>query len=238
MKKIKKQKKVHTQNIKEKSVKPHLGKSEKKASNVKSVKDRKRVIVVHGWSGDISKGWFPWLKENLESRGFEVIMEPMPSPESPNIEEWVPKLRDISGNVDDNTYFIGHSIGCQTIIRMLEKLESEKAGGAVFVAGWLDLKDEVYKENPKLEKQTRKIAKPWIDTEIDFTKVQSKFYPGRITAIFSDDDPYVDISNAEMFKQKLGARILIENGKGHYSETEIEVLPIIVEEILRISRKK
>jgi uncharacterized protein len=219
--------------------------NQKKASSNNNIKknkinatDRKKVIVVHGWDGDVNKGWFPWLRANLESQGFEVVMEQMPNTANPNIEEWIPTLKKLSGSVDNNTYFIGHSIGCQTIIRMLENLESEKAGGAIFLAGWFNLKEDTYKENPKKEKQTRKIARPWIDTSIDFSKVQSKFSPGKVTAIFSDDDPYVDISNAEMFKQKLGARILIENGKGHYSELEIDMLPIIVEELMRIAEKE
>jgi predicted alpha/beta hydrolase family esterase len=165
-------------------------------------------------------------------------MEQMPDSNAPKIEVWTEVLKDISGDVDEKTYFVGHSIGCQTIIRMLEKHESKKVGGAIFLAGWFHLKDFTYKEEPKLEKLKRQIAEPWINNTIDFSKVQSRFDPGTITAIFSDNDPYVDIINAEIFKQKLGARILVESGKGHYSEEEIDVLPIIVQEMLRISKEK
>ena len=203
---------------------------------INSRTDSKRVIVVHGWSGDINKGWFPWLKKTLEKQGFSVIMERMPDADQPKIDIWTEHLKNISGNIDEQTYFIGHSIGCQTIIRMLEKHQSEKVGGAVFLAGWFNLKEDTYKEDPKYEMKTRNIAAPWINTRIDFTKVQSKFSPGTVTAIFSDDDPYVDLNNAEAFKQKLDARILIENGKGHFSEEEVDSIPILVEEILRISK--
>jgi uncharacterized protein len=204
-------------------------------NNNNSDKNSKKVIVVHGWSGDVSKGWFPWLKKTLEGQGFDVTMEKMPNPEKPEIDVWIERLKRISGKINEQTYFIGHSIGCQTIIRMLEKHESEKVGGAVFLAGWFDLKENTYTENPKSEKESRKIAAPWITKDIDFTKVQSKFPPGTVTAIFSDDDPYVDLNNAETFKKWLDARVIIENGKGHYSEEETEIIPILLEELLRIS---
>ncbi|MGV8141183.1 MAG: RBBP9/YdeN family alpha/beta hydrolase [Candidatus Woesearchaeota archaeon] len=199
---------------------------------------KKKVVIVHGWEGDVSKGWFPWLKKELESKGFKVIMEQMPDSEAPDIEKWIPTLINLSGKIDDDTYFIGHSIGCQTIIRMLERLELDRVGGAIFLAGWFDLNEDTYKENPEKEEETRNIALPWIYTDIDFQKVQSKFPPGNITAIFSEDDPYVNISNAEMFKQKLGARILMEDGKKHFSESEIDMLPIILDELLRIVSKE
>ena len=200
-------------------------------------KSPKRVIIVHGWNGDINKGWFPWIKKELETQGFKVIMERMPNPGRPQIDEWIGMLKSLSGNIDERTYFIGHSIGCQTIMRMLEKIESEKIGGAVFLAGWFDLTEHTYKENPKMEKEMRKIAEPWISTRFDLYKVKSKFIPGTVTAIFSEDDPYVDLKNAEAFKQWLDARIIIENGKGHFEEAKISQMPLLIEEILRISKE-
>jgi len=174
--------------------KPIKTSNNKKSS--KTIKLAKKIIIVHGWSGDVNKGWFPWLKKILEGQGFNVVMEKMPEADKPKMELWVEQLKNISGKVDEQTYFIGHSIGCQTIIRMLEKHQSERVGGAIFLAGWFNLKEYTYKENPDSEIESRRVAAPWINTTIDFTKVQSKFYPGTITAIFSDNDPYVDLNNA------------------------------------------
>ena len=201
----------------------------------------KKVVVVHGWDGDINKEWFPWLRSTLESHGFKVIMEQMPNPAFPKIEEWISALKNHCGNIDEQTYFVGHSIGCQTIIRMLEKVDptsDTKAGGAIFLAGWFKLKEDTFKENPENEEKTRMIAGPWLEENINFEIVQTRLPQGKIVAIFSDNDPYVDIVNAEIFKQKFGARILIESGKGHYTGNEnIKTIPIIIEELLRITRE-
>ena len=98
--------------------------------------------MIHGWGGAGSGGWFDWLKRELSKKGFQVTAFDMPDTANPKIESWVGYLRDnIDVNViDENTYFIGHSIGCQTILRFLEKLHKHKrVAGCAFVAPWLDL---------------------------------------------------------------------------------------------------
>jgi|GEM_PF-376486 len=211
-------------------------KNDSKNDSPKKRKTFGKVIIVHGWDSDISKGWHPWLKGTLESQGFEVIMRQMPHTDAPSINEWVEALCDVSGKIDKDTYFIGHSIGCQAIIRALEKYDVKNVGGAIFIAGWFNLKDKAYTEDPKTERASRRIARPWIQNAIDFSKVQSKLPPERVVAIFSDDDPYVDMDNARIFKEKLGARIIVENGRGHYdSEDNLATLPLVVEEFLRMA---
>ena len=79
----------------------------------------KRVFIVHGWDGYPEEGWFPWLKKELEAKDFEVYVPQLPDAENPRIYKWVPKLAEIVGVPDEQTYFIGHSMGCQTIARYL-----------------------------------------------------------------------------------------------------------------------
>ena len=33
---------------------------------------KKRVFIVHGWDGYPEEVWFPWLKKELEAKGFEA----------------------------------------------------------------------------------------------------------------------------------------------------------------------
>ena len=53
---------------------------------------------------------------------------------------WVAEITKIVEAPDKDTYFIGHSIGCQAILRYLEKINSP-VGGALFVAGWFFLEN-------------------------------------------------------------------------------------------------
>lgn len=173
----------------------------------------KRVILVHGWGGTLHyDGWFGWLKEHLEKQGFEILGWSMPNPDWPRIGEWVNFLKEHVKDPDEETFFVGHSIGCQTIIRYLESLPEEiKVGGALFVGGWFNLKEETYEED-----QDKEIAKPWLENPINFDKV--KTHTSNFTAIFSDDDPYVPLSNKDLFEENLGAKTIVESNKAHFEE--------------------
>lgn len=185
----------------------------------------KKVFIIHGWDEYPDEGWFPWLKKELEQIGFQVIIPSMPDSSSPKIDSWVPYLTNIVGGVDENTFFVGHSVGCQTILRFLEKLPpDEKIGGAVFVAGWFTLMNLETDEE-------KEIAKPWLETPIILEKV--KLHTNKFTAILSDDDPVVPISNKELFEKHLGAKTIVEHNKGHFGEDSgIKELPVVLSTIL------
>jgi predicted alpha/beta hydrolase family esterase len=97
----------------------------------------KRVVLVHGWEGRSDLGWFKWLREELEKRGFEVIAPDMPEADDPKIELWVPHLSKVIPDPDKDTYFIGHSMGCQAVLRYLQDIDTE-VGGVVLVAGFIE----------------------------------------------------------------------------------------------------
>jgi uncharacterized protein len=171
----------------------------------------KRVLIIHGWDGFPDEGWFPWLKKELESKGFTVTVPAMPKPEVPEISSWVNTLNEIVGEIDEQTFLVGHSIGCQTILRYLERLEkNKKVGGVVFVAGWTHLTPEVTPDEASI-----KVAKPWLETPLNWGKIKS--HTNNVVAIFSDNDPMVSLSEKDVFKDKLRANIIIENNKKHFS---------------------
>ncbi len=188
----------------------------------------KRAFIIHGWGGRPDAGWLAWINRELAKNDFKVYSPVMPDAENPKIDAWVKYLAKIVGKADENTYFIGHSIGCQTIIRYIESLPSNsKVGGVVFVAGWFTLKN--------LETEEEKtVSKPWLNTPIQFSKVKSKIK--RVFALFSDDDPYVPVEDSIIFKEKLGAEVVIEKGKGHYIENVTREIPIILNKLLEMSK--
>lgn len=189
----------------------------------------KRVFIIHGWDGNPDEAWLAWLRRELEKKNIKVIAPQMPDAGEPKIGEWIPYLSGLAGIPDEKTYFVGHSIGCQTIMRYLETIYPKKVGGAVFVAGWFHLENL---EGPAEET----VAKPWIETPIDLDKVKSVVQ--NITAIFSGNDPFVPLSDEDIFQEKLGAEIIVEKDKGHFKEDDgVTEMPVAFNKLLEIMEK-
>ena len=184
----------------------------------------KRAYILHGWGGNPKEGWFPWLAEELRKKGFDVTVLSMPNSEGPRIEEWVGHLREVAPYPDMQTYFIGHSIGCQTILRYLEALPDRvRIGGAIFVAGWTTL--NLGSNEEKI------IARPWIEKAIDFDK--AKKHSPHFLALFSDNDSVVPRENEQVFKKRLGAEVLREKKRGHFSGSDgVMQIPVVLERLI------
>lgn len=180
----------------------------------------KRAFLIHGWTGSPEKGWFPWLKKELEKNNFTVIAKLMPLPDAPVMQEWVEYLKELVGTGDEETFFVGHSLGCITILRYLETLpENEKTGGAVLVAGFTD--------NIGSKELSNYFTSP-----IDWKKINSRCK--KFVAINSDNDKEVSLKYGYIFKEKIGAKLIIEH-KGHMADDTLE-LESLLNSILEISR--
>lgn len=165
----------------------------------------KKVIIVHRWDGNSEVDWYPWLKTELEKLGYEVVVPNMPDIGVPVIEKWVGKLAEVVGTPDVNTYFIGHSIGCQAILRYLQTLDTP-VGGAIFVAGWFDLKNL---ESPEVVQ----IAAPWVLTPLHTEVVRSVLT--KSVLIISDNDPYDCFEYNKKEFAALGSKIVVMPKAGH-----------------------
>ncbi|MFH1099029.1 MAG: alpha/beta fold hydrolase, partial [Candidatus Uhrbacteria bacterium] len=143
-----------------------------------------RVILVHGWDGHPEEGWFPWFKRELEARGFSVTIPTMRC-QPPQMDVWVPQLAEVVGTPDQETYLIGHSAGCITILRYLEQIpEEQKVGGVVLVAGFTD--DLGFEE-----------LKNYFATAIDWPRIRAR--ANGFIAIHSDNDKYVPLRHSDVF---------------------------------------
>jgi predicted alpha/beta hydrolase family esterase len=180
---------------------------------------QKRVFIIHGWEGNPNLNWFPWLKSELELRGFDVKVPEMPDSNHPEMEAWISHLAGVVGTPDEECYFVGHSLGCITILRYLESLEEgTEVGGAVLVAGFsaglgIDQISDFFR------------------TPVNWEMVGSRCK--KFVAINSDNDPFVPLKYGELFREKLGARLIIKH-EGHFSK-DVTALPDAVDAILDIS---
>ena len=185
----------------------------------------KRVFLIHGWDGDPENHWFPWFKKELEKKMIKVIAPSMPNTSEPKIKEWVEHIKQVVGKLDQDTCFVGHSIGCQAIMRYLEKENyNGKVGNIVFVAGWFKL------ENLESENEER-IAEPWMKLDINFERIKEKM--SKLTVFISDDEPYGCVEeNKSLFEKELNAKVVIMKKKGHFTIGDgVKELPEVLKEL-------
>lgn len=182
---------------------------------------KQRVVIIHRWTSSPQGDWLPWLKGELEAKGYDVLVPAMPHTDTPTIDEWIEKLTHTVGEPDENTHFVGHSIGPQTIMRYLAQSRA-KVGKLVFIAGWFtlfDLEDE----------EDNAIARPWITRPIDFAAVKKA--AASITVFLSDDDYFVPLEeNKKIFEEKLDAKVIVRHGRKHFADEDgITELPEVLE---------
>lgn len=97
-------------------------------------------------------------------------------------------------------------------------------GGAILIAPFLQLINLETKEEED-------IARPWVDRPIDFMNIRKM--SDKFVTIFSDNDKFVPLdANKAAFEKALNPKVIIEQGKGHFTEEdEVTSLPVVVEEL-------
>ncbi len=192
----------------------------------------KRVFIIHGWDFNPSMNWYSSVADKLKSNGFDVIIPSMPDSHHPSISQWVSHLQSLVKEVDEETFFIAHSIGSRTVMKFLESqvADGDSCGGVIFVGGWFNLSKEATPDD-----EYKSIAKPWLSMSLNFDNIKNK--AKKFVAIFSDNDPYVPMNNISMFENNLGADVILESGMGHFDEDYgVKDLPIVVEKLLEMSK--
>ena len=144
----------------------------------------------------------------------------MPAERAPEIGAWVGRLAGILGPWEatlGRTILVGHSVGCQAILRFLAGREASVAG-ILCVAGWWTLDAP----EPVLE--------PWIKRPFDPLSVRDA--AEKISVLISDNDPYTTDTDANrhLWEERLGAHVTVAPGAGHFDrDREPRVLRALLE---------
>lgn len=178
----------------------------------------KKAILIHGWEGSPENGWFPWLRQKLAKENWEVVAPQMPNHDTPNMEKWLEYLDKKIPKLDENCYFVGHSLGCITILRFLEYLNKDsQIGGVILVAG--------FSSNLGIKE-----IKSFFQNEIDWKKI--KTHCDKFVAIHSDNDHFVSTHYGDLFQEYLDAKKYIEHGMGHMSkQSELPIVYKIISDL-------
>ena len=103
-------------------------------ANYNYLLNMKNAIIVHGAGGTPQDHWYPWLKIELEKKGYVVQIPQLPKSEDPKISEWLPVLMK-EEDFSKETVVVDHSAGATIILPLLETL-TVKIKQAILVSGY------------------------------------------------------------------------------------------------------
>lgn len=165
----------------------------------------KKFVIVHGYTASPEKNWFPWLKSELEALGAFVCVPTMPDPLSPNPVKWQQKLQSLPFDIDENTIFIGHSLGCVTALQFISS-QKQSVAGYILVSGF----DTEQQTIPELRSHT---ANPLnYGSLIDIADKR--------ISVISTNDEIVSPQSSKALAEALKTQIIVEENAGHFLDRE------------------
>ncbi len=99
-------------------------------------KNMRQIFVLHGYSASINDHWFLDLKHQIEDEHTAVTLIPFPDSEHPDVDAWQKVLDEQIPNVNENTYFVAHSLGVITLLHFLQRHGYQNIGGMILVSGF------------------------------------------------------------------------------------------------------
>jgi len=181
------------------------------------------IYIIHGYTASSKSNWFPWIKEQLETKGIKTYIPNLPNSHNPYLSEWIQYLTETASDIDENTIFVGHSLGCITCIRFLLN-KNIKIKGAIFVSGFID-------ENPMDDKLEG--LQSFVSDDINIEKLKD-LVPIRI-AITSTNDDIVPSDATKKMALRIDAKLIeLDYGKHFIDRDGYTKFPILLNEIEKL----
>lgn len=159
----------------------------------------KNAIILHGSGSTPGSFWFPWLKKELEARGYSVWLPELPNAEKPLLEE----QRDFvlkNAEFSPETIMVSHSAGGPLALSVLERINVQ-IRKAILVAGYCT---SIGKDSERM-----------LQKEYDWKKIRQ--HCAGFVFINSDNDPWgCNDKQGRAMREKLGGKLLVLNGEGHF----------------------
>jgi uncharacterized protein len=157
-----------------------------------------RVMIIHGIEGNPLENWFPWLKTELEKKGYTVDAPDFPNPSTPQLHEWLEEYQ----KYEKPDIVIGNSLGSAFLLSVLEKDTVEVAILVASVSGPLD--------NEFDSRMTSFSHK-------EFNWSAIKEHCNTFYVFHTDNDPYVPLEASEKLARNLGVELTVVKGAGHFN---------------------
>jgi predicted alpha/beta hydrolase family esterase len=161
----------------------------------------KRAYIIHGAFGNPQENWIPWVKKQLENKGYTVIVPKFPTPEGQNLQAWMDIIDSEKENMTYDTILIGHSVGARFLLSLLPRLH-QPVLKTILVSGFTHSLEN---------NEFGIINETFIEKSVNWASVlikSSEFY-----VLHGENDPYIPVSQAEEIATRLKIDpYVIENG--------------------------
>lgn len=184
---------------------------------------KRRALLLHGTDGSPDYNWFPWLRSQLEMRGYDVYCPLLPENHTPNSQVYDEFLRnsgwDFRGNI-----IIGHSSGATTALNLLN-------------ADWFPAQRRVILVGTFLNERLLPGIEWYEPGQFDGLFPESGFgeyiikqKSDSFVFIHGHNDPYCSVKDAVDLANKLGGDMVVVEDGLHLSSNRRElpeILPFI-----------
>ena len=176
------------------------------------------VLLIHGFNG-IPK-IFNYFKEELEEKGYNVIMPDFPVREDITVEGYFKVFDNYKNYFNKDLIVVAHSIGNPMFIKYISK-NNYNIGLYISLAGF---SKEYYNEGKDILNEKVKLTNLTREELDDTIKQVNKRY-----SIYSKDDHIVPYSVLEEFSKVINSKPLSIDKIGHMgSKSGLEELPEVV----------
>ncbi len=179
------------------------------------------VLILHSWYGNNQENWIPWLKRELEDRGYKTLIPNLPDNRYPDYAKLMMFLETeykdqlISGQLA----VIGHSLGGYLAIKLAEKY---KLARIVAVAPAMQQKITDFPQElqvPYKKELTMLLRMYHVGGTFNTDLIQGNV--NQIAIFYSNNDPYINKSNQDIYKVALpAAHFSIFINRGHFGSKE------------------
>jgi predicted alpha/beta hydrolase family esterase len=176
------------------------------------------VTVFHGFAMRPDRMWFPWLRKELEKRGFSVNIPAFPKPFTPDEKAWTKAAMPVVQHWHPGTLVIGHSVGGTLATRLLAAGASKKGIGGLITIG------SPFTSTFNVAKYVKFFAKP-----MNWERLMATA-PVR-EVLHSKDDPIVSYDHGVRYAEAMRAGLHVVSKGGHFTGANCPRLLRIVDEV-------
>lgn len=177
-----------------------------------------RIILLHGFNASPDANFHPWLRGELQDKGFEVVSPRLnlQAGQELDLPIVMEDMRRQIGYLKGDDILLGHSLGALLMLQYLEAAEMmEIPRAAILVAApWKVSRPEL-----------RQLFVDELDADVIMWKARE------FVVVHSKDDKLVPFEHGKRLAESIRARFVERENDGHYMGAEYPILRDLILEI-------